>query len=241
LKNGLPELQAKSHTGIRASIGEDEHVTAKNWVYLVEDDAAVRDSLALLLQLRGYETASFESAEEFLKAMPLQRPACALLDVRLPSMSGLDLQRRLLEDGNPLPVIVMTAHGDVATARRALRHGAIDFLEKPIDESDLHAAVTSALANDQQHVEQARSREAMLARLQRLTEREMEVFERVTNGLHNREIAEEFGISQRTVEVHRARLMEKLQARRVADLFRLRFQMDERTPAAAGQSAEQVD
>lgn len=206
-------------------------------VYLVEDDSAVRESLALLLQLRGYSAIGFDSAEAFLAAGRLQRPACALLDVRLPGMSGLDLQKQLKEQGSDLPVVVMTAHGDVATARRALREGAVDFLEKPIDESDLLAAVSIALQSDQERVEAEREREVMQARMQRLTDRETEVFERVTNGMHNREIAEEFGISQRTVEVHRARLMEKLQARRVADLFRLRFALDERNRSNASSTA----
>jgi RNA polymerase sigma factor (sigma-70 family) len=153
--------------------------------------------------------------------------------VRLPGISGLELQRRLAADQSALPFVVMTAHGDVATARTALRDGAVDFLEKPIDEADLIEAVMAALRSDQERVERARSREAMLGRMQRLTERELEVFERVTSGLHNREIAEEFGISQRTVEVHRARLMEKLQARRVADLFRIRFELDRPASIAA--------
>ncbi len=204
-----------------------------NLVYVVEDDGAVRESLALLLQLRGYTVIGFDTAEAFLAAGRLQRPACALLDVRLPGMSGLDLQRTLKEQGNDLPVVVMTAHGDVGTARRALRDGAVDFLEKPIDEADLLAAVTVALQHDQVRTDHVRERDVMKARLQRLTDRETEVFERVTKGMHNREIAEEFGISQRTVEVHRARLMEKLQARRVADLFRLRFALDEGRDGAA--------
>lgn len=207
--------------------GEKEEMTA-NLVYLVEDDKAVRESIALLLQLRGYAAIGFDSAEAFLAAGHLQRPACALLDVRLPGLSGLDLQAKIKAQGLDLPVVVMTAHGDVGTARRALRAGAVDFLEKPVDEADLMAAVSIALQSDQQRVDQDREYEAMRARLERLTDREGEVFERVTNGMHNREIAEEFGISQRTVEVHRARLMEKLQARRVADLFRLRFALDER-------------
>ncbi len=198
-----------------------------NLVYLVEDDNAVRESIALLLQLRGYSAIGFDTAEAFLAAGRLQRPACLLLDIRLPGMSGLDLQRKLKEQGSKLPIVVMTAHGDVGTARRALREGAVDFLEKPVDEADLLAAVSIALQSDQQQVEFERERGLMQARLQRLTDRETEVFERVTNGMHNREIAEEFGISQRTVEVHRARLMEKLQARRVADLFRLRFALDD--------------
>jgi RNA polymerase sigma factor (sigma-70 family) len=199
---------------------------AGSWVYVVEDDASVRDSLSLLLQLRGFSTAAFESAEAFLDSEALERPACVLADVRLPGMSGLELQRRLTEQHSALPFVVMTAHGDVATARTALRDGAVDFLEKPIDEDELLEAVTEALRSDHRQVERARNRETVLGRMQRLTERELEVFERVTNGYHNREIAEEFGISQRTVEVHRARLMEKLQARRVADLFRLRFELE---------------
>jgi RNA polymerase sigma factor (sigma-70 family) len=197
-----------------------------SWVYIVEDDAPVRDSLSLLLQLRGFSTAAFDSAEAFLEGDALDRPACVLADVRLPGMSGLELQRRLASRHAALPVVVMTAHGDVATARAALRDGAVDFLEKPIDERDLIDAITVALKSDRERVEKARNRESMLGRMQRLTERELEVFDRVTSGYHNREIAEEFGISQRTVEVHRARVMEKLQARRVADLFRLRFELD---------------
>jgi len=207
---------------------------AGSWVYVVEDDPSVRDSLSLLLQLRGFSTATFDSAEAFLENDALERPACVLADVRLPGMSGLELQRKLAAQRSTLPFVVMTAHGDVATARAALREGAVDFLEKPIDEQDLIDAITVALRSDHEQFERARSRETVLGRMQRLTERELEVFDRVTSGYHNREIAEEFGISQRTVEVHRARVMEKLQARRVADLFRLRFELDGApTPAQA--------
>jgi RNA polymerase sigma factor (sigma-70 family) len=210
----------------------DQTGVTGSWIYLVEDDAAVRGSLALLLQLRGFNTSGFGSAEEFLASTSEpERPACALLDVRLPGISGLELQQRMRREGKGMPVVVMTAHGDVATARAALRQGAVDFLEKPVDESELLEAVTLALRSDLEQVELAREREEMLARIQKLTDREFEVFERVTSGRHNREIAEEFGISQRTVEVHRSRLMEKLQARRVADLFRLRFELDERNAA----------
>jgi FixJ family two-component response regulator len=182
---------------------------AGSWVYVVEDDPSVRDSLSLLLQLRGFSTATFDSAEAFLEGDSLERPACVLADVRLPGMSGLELQRKLANQQSALPFVVMTAHGDVATARAALRDGAVDFLEKPIDEQDLIEAITVALRSDHAQVEKAR----------------------------NREIAEEFGISQRTVEVHRARVMEKLQARRVADLFRLRFELD---GAPAPAQAERV-
>ena len=169
---------------------------AGSWVYVVEDDPSVRDSLSLLLQLRGFSTATFDSAEAFLEGDALERPACVLADVRLPGISGLDLQRKLASQHSALPFVVMTAQ-----------------------------------------VERARSRETVLSRMQRLTERELEVFDRVTSGYHNREIAEEFGISQRTVEVHRARVMEKLQARRVADLFRLRFELDGSVVPAASEKA----
>ena len=199
------------------------------YVYIVEDDAAVRESLVLLLHLRGYEPVAIERAEAFPPHEAVARPACALLDVRLPGMSGLDLQRKLKAENSTMPVIVMTAHGDVATARTALRDGAVDFLEKPLEEGDLLEAVDLALRTDSEHVERAQQFEGVLERLQRLTEREMGVFERITDGAHNREIAEELGISPRTVEVHRARLMEKLGARRVADLFRLRFELNGRS------------
>lgn len=199
-------------------------------VYVIEDDKAVRDSLLLLLRLRGYAPSSFESAEDFLQLEALLRPACALVDVRLPGIDGLALQRRLRDRHPGLPVIVITGHGDVATARGALRDGAVDFLEKPIDEHELLEAVAVALASDQRRVAHERDREEITARLARLTPRELEVFERITNGQHNREIAEEFGISPRTVEVHRSRIMEKLQARRVADLFRLRFELEQSSP-----------
>lgn len=186
----------------------------------------MRESLELLLRLRGYIPKGFATGEEFLEYSALQRPACALLDVRLPGIDGLELQRQLRLKHPGLPTIVITAHGDVSTARTALRDGAVDFLEKPIDEGDLLDAVNAALTSDQRIVQEARDREELEARLQRLTTREREVFERITNGQHNREIAEEFGISPRTVEVHRARIMEKLRARRVADLFRLRFDLE---------------
>lgn len=200
----------------------------RSHIYIVEDDAAVRESLALLLALRGFDAVTFGDAEEFLAHDAIERPACALIDIRLPGMSGLDLQKTLKSRHLALPVVVMTAHGDIATARSALRDGAVDFLEKPLDEADLLQAVDLALNSERQQMEQVQQHESMLSRMQRLTERELEVFERITDGFHNREIAEEFGISPRTVEVHRARLMEKLSARRVADLFRLRFELDGR-------------
>lgn len=195
-------------------------------VYIVEDDAGAREVLAALLTSNGLRVHSFGSAEEFLRHGIDARPACAVVDLHLPGMSGLDLQAQLPDDEPQLPVIVVTGHGDVATARAALLAGAIDFLEKPVQPQELLDAVGAALAGDAQAIERARMRAQMRQRVAQLTPREHEVFHRITDGLHNREIASELGISARTVEVHRARLMEKLNARRLADLFRLRVAID---------------
>lgn len=205
-------------------------------VYLIEDDADLRESLAALLDVSGYKPRCFASAEEFLAAGSSARPACAVIDLRLPGMSGLDLQKKLHDEQPHLPVIVVTGHGDVATARMALRSGALDFLEKPVQPKELMEAVMAALEGDVQALERARAREQMHERLGRLTPRELEVFQRITDGLHNREIAVELGISPRTVEVHRARLMDKLNARRIADLFRLRLALDGNEVAASTRS-----
>jgi two-component system, LuxR family, response regulator FixJ len=205
-------------------------------VYLIEDNEDLRESLAALLEVSGYSPRGFASAEEFLAEGPNERPACAVVDLRLPGMSGLELQKRLHDDQPNLPVIVVTGHGDVATARAALRAGALDFLEKPVQPQELMDAVSAALESDAQALGRAREREQMRERLGRLTPRELEVFQRITDGLHNREIAVELGISPRTVEVHRARLMDKLNARRIADLFRLRLALDGSEAAASVQS-----
>lgn len=202
-------------------------------VYVVDDDPGVRDSLLLLLRVRGFAAQGFGSAEELLAQGTLARPACALVDVRLPGMDGLQLQRELHTAQPGLPVVVITGHGDVGTARIALRDGAVDFLEKPIDIDELFEAVALALASEQRAVQKQRDHAAAVARLARLTARERDVFDRITDGRHNREIGEEFGISPRTVEVHRARIMDKLQARRMADLFRLRFELETAEPPRA--------
>lgn len=195
-------------------------------VYVVEDDAAVRSSLELLLRLRGCVCVGFESAEALLAAGALRRPACVIVDVRLPGIDGLELARRLRALEAHLPVVVVTAHGDVSTARVALREGAVDFLEKPVDEAELLDAVEGALESDRRKVHVSRERSEVRRRIERLTPREREVFDLITDGHHNREVAETLGISPRTVEVHRARIMEKLDAQRVGDLFRLRFALD---------------
>ncbi len=196
-------------------------------VMLVEDDSAVRDSLCLLLQLHGYRTHAFESAEDFLAAPIPQRPACALIDIRLPRMSGLALQARIGRSDSSLPVLLMTAQGDAAITRAALLQGAIDVLDKPIDEVELLGAVAAAMLRAGEQAQVQREREALVARLGTLTRHERALFEQLTDGRPTREIAREFALTMESFEAQQARLMDKLQARRVSDLIRMRFRLGE--------------
>ena len=190
-------------------------------VLIVDDDAAVRDSLTLLLRLRGFQTQAFPSAEAFLQHLDPRWRGCVLLDLRMSGMSGLELQAALAEHGVALPIIILTAHGDVAATRQAFKGGAFDFVEKPFDPDHLLAIIDKAVASDAAaHVQVAQS-EALRQRAARLTPRERQVFDLVVAGRHNREIAVELRISARTVEVYKARVMQKLQVERLPDLIRL--------------------
>lgn len=190
-------------------------------VFIVDDDAAVRDSLALVLGLRGYATRSFARGEDFLATIDCSAGGCILLDLRLPGIDGLAVQAELAARAIALPIIMLTAHGDAATARAALKAGAFDFLEKPIDDAVLRATIEAALARDHEARDRASHRAAWQDRLARLTPREREVLELVVHGRHNREIAAALGISPRTVEVYKARVMDKLQVDRLPDLIRI--------------------
>lgn len=201
---------------------------ASGVVFLVEDDVAVRKSLSLLLELHGFRTVEFGSAEDFLATGVRQRPACALVDIRLPGMSGLALQARMVRQDRGVPVLLMTAQGDLAVARTALLQGASDFLEKPIHEKELLEAVSAALRADSEQVARNREHDAVLARIASLTRHEWELFERITDGCSYRAIAEEFGLTLEAVEAQRTQMMAKLEAYRLADLFRLRFRVGER-------------
>jgi len=196
-------------------------MTNEQTVFIVEDDAAVRDSLGLLLGLQGFRTQSFSCAEDFLRIYQPSWAGCLLLDVRMPGMNGLELQESLRRQGLALPVIIMTAHGDITTVRTALKSGAVDFLEKPVDPAALLAAVRAALDADAARRRAGMEAEGARQRLSVLTARERQVMELVAKGCHNREIAETLGISPRTVEVHKARVMEKLQVQSVPELVRI--------------------
>ena len=192
-------------------------------VFLVEDDAAVRDSLRLLLEITGFKPHVFGTAEEFLSALPSPALGCLIADVRLPGLSGLELHCELKRRGVGLPVIFITGHADVPMAIAALRQGALDFLEKPIDDRALLVSIRTALARDRPNPEPDGE---IAARLQRVTAREREVLELVVAGYSSRAIAERLGNSVRTVENHRASIMEKMQATSTAQLIRLVLSVD---------------
>jgi two-component system response regulator FixJ len=189
-------------------------------VHIVDDDAAVRRSLERLLNSAGIATAAYSSAPDFLEAIPGLAPGCILLDVWMPGITGLELQLRLKNLGLVLPIIVMTAHGDVQSAVQAMKAGAVDFIEKPFDEDCLFRTVEEA--NDrsaliERHHEAAQAVQRMAA----LSRRERQVLDGVVAGKASKVIAYELGISVRTVEVHRARMLERLGTRRAADAIRI--------------------
>jgi FixJ family two-component response regulator len=195
-------------------------------VYIVEDDASVRDSLALMLGLAGYQTAAFADAESFISAVHPGCAGCLITDLRLPGMSGLELQAALRRTGHRLPVVVITAHGDVATAREAFLERAVDFLEKPFDDAQLRAAIENAFGLEIRRLRDSETGRADAGKLARLTQREREVLACAARGLHAKEIAAELGISPRTVEVHKTRLMGKLEVRNVAELVRFALSVE---------------
>jgi FixJ family two-component response regulator len=190
-------------------------------VFIVEDDPSVRDAVGLLLGLQGYPVAMYGDAESFLAAQRPDWRGCALIDIRMPGMDGLTLQRRMRESGCGIPVVVMTAHGDVESAREAFRSQAVDFLEKPIDHDKLIAAIQEAFQRQAAAQRTEGNQTDFARRLATLTPREKEVMGLVVEGRHNREIAELLGISARTVEVHKARVMAKFGVDCVPDLVRL--------------------
>ena len=192
-------------------------------VYVVDDDASIRDSLSLMLGLAGYVTRLFADAETFLAAFSPDWAGCVVADLRLPGLSGVELQARVRARGSAIPFVIITAHGDVPAARTAFRAQAVDFIEKPFDDAQLRGAIETAFALESERLNSAELRREDAAKLARLTPREREVLEQAVNGLHAKEIASALGISPRTVEVHKMRIMEKLEVRNIAELVRLRF------------------
>jgi two-component system response regulator FixJ len=190
-------------------------------VHVVDDDAAVRDALAFLLEAAGFEARIYDGPSALLDALPDLPAGCILTDVRMPQMSGLDLIRRLREDGIAHPVIVMTGHADVPLAIEAMRLGVSDFVEKPFDDDLLVAAIEHALRAGLARSQRDGERAAILDRMAALSGREVEVLQGLVEGKPNKVIAFDLGISARTVEVHRAHVMTKMNARSLSDLVRM--------------------
>jgi len=194
---------------------------AATLVCIVDDDPSVRKSLARLVKAAGYAVEAFASAREFLAREPYAGPCCLVLDVRMPGLTGLDLQEALAGAGRRMSIVFITGHGDVSTSVRAMKSGAIDFLTKPVDAKDLLKAIQRCVTKDMQDLgDEARVTEIQ-ERIKMLTPREIEVFALVVTGMLNKQIAFELGISEKTVKVHRARVMEKMRAGSVAELVRL--------------------
>ena len=190
-------------------------------VYIVDDDEAVRDSLRWLLEANSYRVRAYASAESFLAEYDEQQPGVLIVDVRMPGMSGLELQEQLIARKSSMPVVFITGHGDIPMAISTMKKGAVDFLEKPFDETALREIVSRMFEQANQRLTQAKAVRQHQAMLARLTSREQQVLERIVAGRLNKQIADDLGISIKTVEAHRANIMEKLQVTTVADLMKV--------------------
>jgi len=196
-------------------------IPKKGTVYVVDDDEAVRDSLQWLLEGKGYRVRCFDSAESFLSRYDPREVACLLVDIRMGGMTGLELQARLIEIRSPLPIVFITGHGDVPMAVDTMKKGAMDFIQKPFNEADLVRLVEQMLEHAKDSFadsQLAANRDSLLSKL---TMRESQVLERIVAGRLNKQIADDLGISIKTVEAHRANIMEKLSANTVADLLKI--------------------
>jgi FixJ family two-component response regulator len=192
-------------------------------VFIVDDDEGVRDGLSLLLSTVGQHCVLYASATEFLDDLDENKHGCLVLDIRMPRMTGLELQKKLIDMGSKLPIIFITGHGDIPMAVEAMRRGAVDFIRKPFREHDLLDRINEALNLDDTNYKTQTDHERLDKKLKSLTERELEVFERVADGRMNKVIANDLGISERTVEVHRGQMMKKLGAKTLAQLVRFKI------------------
>jgi RNA polymerase sigma factor (sigma-70 family) len=201
-------------------------------VMVVDDDAGVRNAMRALLKSVGLKCSLYASAQEFLSAYQASQLGCLVLDIRMPGMSGMDLQQELNLRGAVIPVIFMTGHGDIPMAVEAMQHGAFDFLQKPFRDQDLLDRIQRAIVKDTELRKSLDEHARIRAHLASLTPREREVLELMTMGKQNKAIGQDLGVSPRTVEIHRARVMEKMNAQSVAELVRMMLDLKHVTPSA---------
>jgi two-component system, LuxR family, response regulator FixJ len=195
-------------------------------IMVVDDDAGVRNAMRALLKSVGLNSALFASAQEFLAAYQPSQQGCLVLDIRMPGMSGLELQQQLNMRGAVIPVIFMSGHADIPMAVEAMQHGAFDFLQKPFRDQDLLDRIQRAIARDSELRKSLGEHERIKAHLDELTPREREVLDLMTQGLQNKSIAQKLAVSPRTIEIHRARVMEKMNAHSVAELVRMMMDLN---------------
>lgn len=200
--------------------------TTKQQVFLIDDDEAVRDAMGMLLESSGLPYRSFACASDFLDNYSNDLRGCLVLDIRMPNMDGLELQSILNGQNSTLPIIFITGHGDIPMAVEAMRLGALDFMRKPINELNLLQAINQALGHETDIRKQIYDIQQSTLKLEALTQREQQIFERVANGQANKSIAFDLGISERTVEVHRAQVMKKLNVKTLAQLVRLKILLE---------------
>lgn len=202
-----------------------ENSNSSQTVFIVDDDAAIRIGMQALMESVNIEHEIFASADEFLRREEDHRAGCLVLDIRMPGLGGLELQEELISRGNTLPIIFITGHGDVPMAVNAMQKGAVDFIQKPFRDQELLDRVREALLTDKERREELEQHAEVEGRLQKLTNREREVFDLVVTGKPNKVIAYELDVSQRTIEIHRARVMEKMEARSLAALVRMHMSL----------------
>ncbi len=190
-------------------------------VFIVDDDDAIRDSMSMLMETIGLNTQSFASAQEFLDSFDVDKPGCLVLDIRMPGMSGLELQQELVRKNSMLPIVFVTGHGDIPMAVQAIQNGAADFIQKPFRDQDLLDRVNQALKSCHEVHNSQQQSQSVKAHIHNLTPREHQIMEMIVEGKANKVIAIDLGLSQRTIEAHRKNVMQKLEARSLADLVRI--------------------
>ena len=211
------------------SANANKNTRKKPTVYIVDDDDGMRRALTVLMSTVGYSAVAFERPADFLQKLDPNQPGCLVLDVRMPEMSGLEVQQHLNRQGSMLPVILITGHGDIPMAVQAMKDGAFDFLQKPFRDQDLLDRINGALKQDAENRELVERHADLKRRVDSLTPREHEVMALVVDGRANKVIAIDLGLSERTVEIHRANVMEKMQARSVAHLVKMHLTLNGET------------